>query len=376
MDQKKSLRFARGFTLVEALVGLLLLSLMMVAFLATLDASTRMAKNQGNISDLTENLRFGVAGMVRQVRMVGTGGLPLVTTDSTGALQPLAIAVDDNADSTRTTTYGSRQVLAVSDVLHVRGVVTHELWDVDGANGQVDAANSKITITGTSPFGGRPQALSAVSAGDIFLLTTQFDIEFTGAGVARHYGDYRILEVNTDAAVTSGPPDTLVIDYKTPTSTEVLAQNRTGAVLPNFDTWTIALGVMDDSAYFIANNDSGEPSLYRWTRASGTSEELVPNISNLQIALGCDLDNNGQLAPNEWFLTKANTSAPTGAQLVTLRAVRISLVGRTQDADMNWTEKVLMPENAPALTAAEKKFRHQVITVEVAPRSQPTATTA
>ena len=58
-------------------------------------------------------------------------------------------------------------------------------------------------------------------------------------------------------------------------------------------------------------------------------------------------------------------------QLNTLREMRISLVARNESEDPTWDEKTEMPENAASLTAAERKYRHKVITVRTGLRSHP-----
>ncbi len=72
-------RSISGFTLLEALVALLLLSIIIVAFLAMLETFSGMVQIQGNIADTTENMRYTMAALIRIVRMTGTGGLPVST---------------------------------------------------------------------------------------------------------------------------------------------------------------------------------------------------------------------------------------------------------------------------------------------------------
>ena len=65
----------RGFTLVEMLVVVLLLSIAVLGLLAAFDASTRINKNEQEIADAQGSVRYGIYQMTRVIRMAGAGGL-------------------------------------------------------------------------------------------------------------------------------------------------------------------------------------------------------------------------------------------------------------------------------------------------------------
>ncbi len=365
----------RGMTLVEALVATLLLVILIVAFLGALDVSARVAKVQGNISDMTENLRFSIAALVRQAREAGTGGLPLVVADSTGVLQPRAIAVEDNVSGGHAA-LGGRQPLPGTDILHLRGVFQGDLYDIAGTSVTLSGSTGTVVIPETSPATGAPQDLQvpATPGGRAMILGLQLPLDISSglaAGGVRHYNDYRVVIVDTAQITGTAPNRSLVVTFHTQGSEPVLAYNPGGSFVAFSGNLAFSAGFLDDYSYFIANNGVGEPSLYRWDGLSAAAEELVPNIADLQIAVACDINRDGQLATNEWFLTKTNTSPATGSDMDALTALRISVVARSQDPDIRWTETVTMPEDAPALTGVARKYRHRVITVAVAPRSHP-----
>ena len=86
-----------GFTLLEAMIALLLLTVIITAFLAMLNTFSGLVKVQGNLADTTENMRYTMAALVRVTRMAGTGGLPVVYPKNAALdLEPLAVDVADN----------------------------------------------------------------------------------------------------------------------------------------------------------------------------------------------------------------------------------------------------------------------------------------
>ncbi len=374
-----------GFTLLEALVALLLLSVIIVAFLAMLETFSGMVQIQGNIADTTENMRYTMAALIRLVRMTGTGGIPVACLDGTGNLAPIAIDVADNITSGVTFTscltgtgFGvtaNRAAIANTDVLRLRGVITTPIYDIIVSDFQ-DA--DTVHIPEISPWTGALQELLPPdsSNGRAFLVGLQMPLDINAMGGRREYGGFRIVQATNDTAVTTGGGgDYLPIDFNDTSAGGYAALNPSG------DTTVIAAqaysgGFVDDFIFFVAPNAFGEPSLYR-LRVSNSAggpfvaEELVPNVSNFQVSLGCDIDVDGDVEGAEWFLSEDNPAAPTATQLAGLREVRMSVVSRTQDPDRGWTASPDMPENAPDISGAELRFRYRPITVRVALRSHP-----
>jgi len=363
----------RGMSLVEALISLLLLSLIMVAFLGILDSTTRVARVQGNIADSTENLRFSMAALVRVVRMAGTGGIPIVSENATGKF-PIAIEVTDNLSTTES--WGGKPVILGTDILRIRGVIVGELYEIDGPNA-IDLSAGTVKVPSKSPFLGRDQALAVPNPPEkkplVFASAQPLNIS-TSIGGARHYNKYFMADTldDPDAVGTPTPPDMDNISYMTAkftTGGESAALNHKES--STLDTAPVyAAGFVDDMRFFIAENASGEMSLYRFL-GTGNAEELVPNIVNLQVALGCDINRDGVLADSEWFHSKSTPAAPTFDQLNSIREIRLSLVARSQEIDNKWSDETLMPENSAQLASDQVKFRHRVMTVRTGLRSHP-----
>jgi hypothetical protein len=364
-------------SLIEVLVSMLLLSIIIIGFLGFLDTFSDATKVQGNIADATESLRYSVASLVRLLRMAGTGGLPLVYHDGT-SYQDLALTVEDNVDGSSTFSYGGQVAMAGTDVLIVRGVINGELFDITGS-AAIDLPNKKVTIPMVSPYTGNPQTLDDPTGTDgrALLLTLQTPLDIrpaTAGGGVRHYSNYRIVMAK-GAATTN--VDSWTIEFvDTGGSTNL---NTTGAFASFSPDLAYAIGILDELTFFISINSSGEPALYRWTGV-GNAEELLPNVANLQIALGCDANFDGELAAAEWYLSADNSTAPTGDEMATLREVRLSVVTRSQDPDVKLSDSdiaesanldVSMPENAADLAGDLLRFRHRSVTVRIALRSHP-----
>ena len=376
----------RGFTIVELLVAMLLLTATAIGLYNLLDGSARVSKMQNQMADVGENLRFTVARLVRLVRMAGSGGLPLVAPGVGGAMQILAIDVTDNVPA-NAGGFGSspRTALAGTDVLMIRGVMEGELFDLRGVADVVPlgATTYRVSIQPSSPFTGQPQLLVAPEAGTPILFTSSWESSITTAsGQSRDFSRYNIGIVTGASVTASDPTAPMVIDVKTTSSSDaeqqILALND-GAAFPPFERqYVIAAGFLDDLVFFIANNDDGQPALFEYNRAFERAEELVPNISDLQVAVGCDTNADGVLTEigaaaddDEWFFNAAGDNAPTPTDLVALQEVRLSVVARTASPDPEWVETGQPPENAPDLTAGQRRFRHRSVTVRVTIRSHP-----
>ena len=57
--------------------------------------------------------------------------------------------------------------------------------------------------------------------------------------------------------------------------------------------------------------------------------------------------------------------------MAALREVRLSVVARSQDPDVNWGADPNLPENAADLSGSDLEYRYRIITVRVALRSHP-----
>jgi len=387
MARHRSTAAQAGFSLAELVVTLALLGLIYMAFAGTLDSSARIAKSQGNQADVTESLRYSAAYLLRMGRMAGTGGIPLAAPDASGNLGAMAINVADNVPA-GTTGFGTSPVRYAdrgTDVLSVRGVLSGILYEVQGATSLAGDPSTGYTLTiqPVSPFTGRSQPVQPVAPGTPIVLASMGELTLAASsGQVRHYGPYCVgIVTAADLQDPHDPNSNLVVKFKATASSQdeqdIIAMNPGGVFQLADPSLVITAGFLNEFVYFVADDDTGKPTLYRFARGDAAAEALIPDISNLQVALGIDLDGNGELfsigaaaGDDEWFYNVAG-EVPTGAQMLGVTRVRISLVGRSADPDRNWTEKMTPPEDALPLSSNEKRYRHRTLTTEITLRSHP-----
>jgi type II secretory pathway pseudopilin PulG len=125
-----------GFTLAELLVSLLVTTLLLVGVLTTLDLNSRVAKVEGNVSDMQQSLRIAQNDMVRLVRMAGRGGLLIADPLSSPIPGGIALGVRDNVPANQYMLDGEDDTLILegTDVLTVRGVFSTPLYQVNPAD--------------------------------------------------------------------------------------------------------------------------------------------------------------------------------------------------------------------------------------------------
>lgn len=375
-----------GFTLIELLVSMLVLVFLIIGLLQLLDASAHVSKVQNDVAEMTETLRFTIQEMVRTLRMGGTGGLPLLAPGAGGTLSVLAVSVDDNvAGGSQSFGTGSdtRTVRAATDVLTVRGVIGGELYDVRGAVaiGGVDP-NYTIRLDPESPYSGQQQELREPEVGTPVLMTTIWELPVPLVnGQTRFFSKYNI---GLTTSSTSNSDGSLDVAFTSLAANEdqsaILALNEDGTFQPFQEEYVITAGFLDDLVFFIGDNDLGEPALYLYQRSDQSVTELVANVADLQVALGCDVNpSDGALTEvgaaagdDEWFFNVAGETAPSAQQMALLHEVRLSLVARSAHHDPWWTSPAdILPENAPDLTGDDLRYRYRSHSVRVTLRSHP-----
>ncbi len=162
---------ARGFSLIELLVAMLIAVEILVAGALVFDFNNRMAQVQTQITDLQQSLRIAQTDMARLVRMAGRGGLPselapgavFNPSDPIPALSGLALEVRSNVTSAnhfvgRGTTV-SPAAIDGTDILTIRGCLSTSVYqlnplefewdpDDDGVANQASLVINKISVAG------------------------------------------------------------------------------------------------------------------------------------------------------------------------------------------------------------------------------------
>lgn len=388
-----------GFTLVELLVSLLLLSMLLVAALVLFDFNSRVARVQTHVADMQQNLRVSQDELVRTVRMAGRGGLMdalEVDRGDPATIPPaaeetwntfpngIAVSVRQNAADDETILVGvdSPDVVEFTDVLTVRGFITTPILMVnyqDPANFTVDPAavggpKGTITVRSVTTSGlvqklkpladsiadGRPEALLIVSA--------------------VNDEDYAVVElVPGDSIVDDfGNPTVITAAFRFPADPSVDSRMASYIRLspkqtyPSTLTTAASVGILEEYRFFVRERTSDEfssdgagtadlqPSLARLRTfpnreeayANESAVDVADNILDLQVAMGIDTngdnavdeaapgDSGADFAADEWLGNHWDDD-PDDARwelpVNRLFYVRVNLLARTDRRDPDYT---------------------------------------
>ena len=384
-----------GFTLLEAVVSLAVMTVVLVGLLSLLQLNSRVAKAQVNVAEMQQSLRVAQSDIVRQVRMAGRGGLPSYR-DAAGVYpgmllpyQGLAISVQ-NGVGPGTTIGGNANapVREGTDVLTLRGVFQTTFFQVNPvSDGKVpNTGNGSLVIRKIGPTGvpqddfhaledaiqkGRPEALLLVSTLDDGI---QAVVELTGG---------RQVEGGTG----------LQLDFTTEGThgAEYLKLSPGGAYPPQL-TAVAAVGILEEYRYYVRDQPPA-PRLSRARVYPGTDApyagdadnlhaDIADNVLDLQIALGIDRNPNERIedAQNEtddWLFNApadtpvANPPTVWNRRESPLYYVRISTLARTDRLDADYQsppiqaieDHVYDEPDAPADGASklERSYRRRLL---------------
>ncbi len=303
-------RAESGFTIVELLVSLVVVTQVLLAVLLLVDFSSKLARVQTNVADMQQSLRVSGQEIASEIRMAGAGGLPSKLTGLGGAVR-----IIDNAGSTaRIGGAGTPEVMDGTDVLIVRGVFTSPLYHIDpkvsttfwldnlanpalATRGRVTVRSQTPTlipqplaplIAAANPATGRPEALILISPRD-----------------SRIYSVVELDPANSDVS----DPNNLTIAFFITGGTNMV-QYRTfspsGVFHPDL-TRCAFLGLLEEHRFYIREERSGlelTPKLSRartypgvdapWNAdATNWSLDLADNMLDLQLTMGLDSTNGG-----------------------------------------------------------------------------------
>jgi len=271
-----------GFSLMELLVSLAVLTVLMVAVLQLFESSTRVASTQLEQADLQQAVRVALEDIIRQTRLIGRGGLLAVRARS--ATNPeswkdtwcpsgtcpdtepigLALRVDNNVGTGYHVVKGDNNSPVVApgtDVLTVRGVFATPVYLVrysDEASftlvddGSGNYISGQVVIENVTPIGevaqdlsyfedmraaGRPEAILLMSPfSDAVFGVVQFDPNASGMDVS---GDKFVLAFTLDTTLKYAKVyQTGSSDAKFPG--DVLKQSRVGSV-----------GILEEYRYYV-----------------------------------------------------------------------------------------------------------------------------
>ncbi len=318
---------ARGFSLIELMVAMLLLGIAMLGILAIFDASNRINKSEQDVADAQGAVRYGVYQMTKAIRMAGAGGLFLtqaVLNRPDPNLPGITIGSPNGYDNvtgaTVTDINGTNHpVRDGTDLIEVRGVLFSPLVSFDLSTGCGTCTGA--SNLDTAPITGQPQIGQHVNHNAAF--RPQFTaIDTYTAGVTAANPMFVIVSGNDDihggCSVPFGPQQFAQPTYnvgRITAPTQLAASNTFGAV--NFanaqaieynsenpaDAGTTATiltnlrrgGVMDDVLFFVDNTDVNHPALAQGIRRGSRFDvtTIADDVEDMQISYGVDRNNDG-----------------------------------------------------------------------------------
>lgn len=351
-------RHARGFTLVEMLVALLVASLFIIGMLQILDTSSRLSKNESALSDTQENVRYGAYSIMRAARMTGGAGMAFSTT---GGLW-IAAQVLNNQSGTINVDLNARSITVApsSDVLILRGFFEQAPFFTAPSS---VAANQVRVQENPSPTFVLRNPLDAVPSAAAFqhrLLC--FMGQLRDAGKQGTWWIGKVTGAGGSVADSGGSEGkVLTLPFEAAGAFNALnAANLTGtsATQPGFDVYRV--GVLESYVFYV----NPEMELHRLRNSlaassNGIDQVLAIDVGNLQFATGVDNNSDGEV--DAWLDT------PTAAALATNPpiAIRITVLGRTPHPVLEWNEPVgtFAVEDLPlsAVDRSAKWRRMQVV---------------
>jgi type II secretory pathway pseudopilin PulG len=394
-------RSQRGFTIVEMTVSIVVMMEIILGALLVFDFNSKLARVQGQLTDMQQNLRIGQFELVRFARMAGRGGLG-VTTPSRLWPKGAAIEVRNNVTSTNNTiTLGdgsSPTVVLGTDVLTVRGVFTGQILSLNIAQAGTltlfDSANNPTPPSTATK--GSVQVCSVSPSGmtqDLATLQTEVANPNHEAVVLRSSSNdaiWSVVELTGGSATASlcagnsgvtinfipiGDVYANAYQLLSPVNVDPISKNPTQN-MPTAMTGAITLGVLEEYRYyirqeFIIPGNAASGSAPRLTRARyypGTEKrynddatnlqmDVAEDVLDLQVALGLDVNNDGAITDTangtDEYLYNSSADDVTQlawqtvpgsvpAALTQLMLVRINLLARTSRQDTNYAA-VLIP---------------------------------
>ena len=343
----------RGLSLVELMIAMLLGLFLIGGLLQIFISSRQTYRMQEGLSRLQENGRFAIDFISRDIRMAGFLGCnsqAAITNKLNMPTPPTDFIYDFNTviegfEAISATAWTPAINAAITSPLGGSDVITIRRADAQGF--AVTAyTNADLTLdTSTSTSTIKP-ILTASNAN----LTASSD-NLKTAGFLNSSGGN-----NCAIAVISGcvVGDVATVFQVSAITGSVLAHG-TGVCSPGNDAssnWSPTyvggqVFPINTISYYIRTNSIGQPSLY-YRIGSGSAQEIVEGIENMQILYGVDTDVDG--AANYYVTADV---VPDWTQVV---SVRISLLAAT--IDNNLTDQPLpYTWNGATITPTDRKIR-------------------
>ncbi len=279
-----------GFTMVEFMIAIGLSAGLLFGVLQIFDSNRQSSRMQAGFSEVQEGGRIAVEMLTRDIRMAGSWGCYYVQ------------GVDTNVSN--------------NFKLHPAPTGVKADWGKKSVEAFNNAASS--TVGGRTTIGGT----------DRFKIHGAYALG--NAQVRQPYGG----STASDIIINTG-------SASIPAGTEIIISDCTGAdIFANTELDTVTNGTISHAAnlrgvytansriaipftheYFIGDNGAGGSSLYRLRNNDGNAEELVRNVSDMQVTYGLGTGGSANM-----FI-----DAPVPAEFDQIISMRVQLTMDSQD---------------------------------------------
>ncbi|HVS04461.1 MAG TPA: prepilin-type N-terminal cleavage/methylation domain-containing protein [Thermoanaerobaculia bacterium] len=348
-----------GFTLLELLIALTLTVAVGVLLLEAFQANAILARSQLAVTELQQSLRVSLRDVARMVRGTGRGGLP----------RAVALEVAQNVPAD--TEIAGEAVVEGTDVLSLRGSFSSPIYRVDAADPttfEIDGDTAQLVIDSTTRAGYsqpidalrslvdadlgtvRPEAILLVSrqSDDVYAVVELADLTFS---------EVPLVEGNDDVMVERATLTLNISDSAGERAAAYLGLSAGGTFPPGL-TRVLYVSLIEEYRYFVRDEYSvlgdastpPRPRLSRVRMVPGTdtfhpsaagSVALADHVLDLQVALGIDLDGDGEIDEedadgvplasddDEWQFSHPDDDLTLAWDSSPLRLLRLSLLGQT-----------------------------------------------
>jgi prepilin-type N-terminal cleavage/methylation domain-containing protein len=300
---------ARGFTLMEALVSLIVVSIVLAGATALFLQNQKVSTAQVSLATMRTSLRAAMGTLSQDLRSLGAF---MKTSGIT--------AFSDNTE------YGLRLLecnnINPSDLNNFIGGYTGYSADLPDRIRVVEPDLAKNT-TLYSAYQRNTNEMKTIKIrpddfveGDILIITN--------ANVTNDPNLWMtdLFEV-TNVESIGGENPFSVLHFANNSTTGLNSPNGFGDHAYPSGSAVFRVRVWE---YFIDHSDPDVPRLYR-REFNRTLDLVAEYIEDMQLALGLDADGDSNISDSEWVTTGFNTI--TDDQMHTLRAVRVNMVART-----------------------------------------------
>ncbi len=300
---------ARGFTIVETLITLLIMSIVLIGLLTLLDSSNKLSKQETQVADAQASARSGIYEVTRILRQAGIGNLSMAN-----ALMEYVNNADSSSPTLTDLGGTAHTIRPGTDAVEARGIFFGDQYFFDatgvscgGGNCTVGSNSVSITISQHTasgmtnyPVGGIPEVMTRTGSFFFVVASPKFQTiqGSTGTNVGSYLTPlYFVGKFSVTAATATAGSFTLTMDATDAAAQTMNASANTAPVMQS----AFSGGVVDDVVFFVdrgravvVGGTTTYPSPYlamaTLDAASGNwnISPLVDDVEDMQIAYGID----------------------------------------------------------------------------------------